>query len=193
MDELPPEAEERLRQLRAAQAARREQEDAERRARRGLWLSHHWPDEHHRCATVGGRPVCRRCLTLYPIALVTAAAGLAGFVPWPDAADVWLIWLLCVPATLEFLLEKLRGVPYHPARQIAVTALVGVALGRGLALEIDDRWSWSFWGPVIVFGAIWFTAALVEAQRRHFARALETSLEYGAPDPTATSDDPGDR
>ncbi|HET6663331.1 MAG TPA: hypothetical protein VFG94_03700, partial [Acidimicrobiales bacterium] len=37
-----------------------------------LSLSHHWPDEYDRCVTVGGRKVCRRCLVLYPTALVSA-------------------------------------------------------------------------------------------------------------------------
>ena len=183
--ELPPEAEAKLRALQAKQAARRAAEAADRKARRSLWLTHHWPDEYHRCAVVGGRHVCRRCLTLYPIAIVVAAAGLAGFAPWPDRIDVWMIWLLCIPATVEFLAEKLANVAYHPRRQVIVTALVGLALGRGLSYEIDDRWSWEFWGPVLVFCTIWFVAAVARAQREYFVQALEHSVEYG---PNATPD-----
>ena len=56
--------------------------------------------------------------------------------------------------------EKLPGTPYSARRQIVVTALVALAIGRGLAYEIDDRWSWNFWGPVLVFGSTWFAAAV---------------------------------
>ena len=127
--ELPPEAEARLSALIAEQQARRVEEDDAARAKRSLWLSHHWPDEYERCAVVGGRHVCRRCLVLYPIALVVMALSLAGFAPWPEAYDVWFIWLLCVPATLDFMAEKLLGVDYSARRQIVVTALVALAFG----------------------------------------------------------------
>ena len=173
--ELPPEAEARLSALIAEQQARRVEEDDAARAKRSLWLSHHWPDEYERCAVVGGRHVCRRCLVLYPIALVVMALSLAGFAPWPEAYDVGFIWLLCVPATLDFMAEKLLGVDYSARRQIVVTALVALAFGRGLAHEIDDRWSWYFWGPVLAFCSTWFAAALYRAQRTMFEQALEAS------------------
>ncbi len=177
--QLPPEAEARLQALIAEQQARREAEEDAARARRRLWLAHHWPGEYERCAVIGGRHVCRRCLVLYPIAIAVMIASLAGLAPWPERFDVWFIWLLCVPATVEFLAEKLRGSAYSPARQVVVTALVAVALGRGLAHEIDDRWSWLFWGPVLVYGAIWFAAAVIETQRRVFQEALEASRRSG--------------
>ena len=177
--ELPPEAEAELQALMAQQRTRREAEDQARAARKNLWLTHHWPGEYERCAVVGRRHVCRRCLVLYPIALAVAIASLGGLPPWPERLDVWFIWLLCVPATLDFLAEKLLTVPYSPRRQVVVTALVAVAFGRGLAHEIDDRWSGLFWGPVLVFGGIWFAAALFRAQRTTFEQALEASLEHG--------------
>lgn len=195
LEALPPEAEAKLRALQAQQAARREAEADDRRARRSLWLTHHWPNEYDRCSVIGGRHVCRRCLTLYPIAILVAIVGLAGFVPWPDRIDVWMIWLLCIPATVEFLAEKLVHVAYSPRRQIVVTALVGLALGRGLSYEIDDRWSWEFWGPVLVFCTIWFVAAGVRAQRDYFEQALELSVEFGpaseAPGSAETDASPG--
>ena len=69
-----------------------------------------------------------------------------------------------------------------------VTALVALAFGRGLAIEIDDRWSWAFWGPVLVFCSIWFAAALHRAQRTMFEQALEASLADG--DLAPAPDDP---
>lgn len=177
--ELPPEAEARLAALIADQRERRAGEESARLARRRLWLSHHWPDEYERCSIIGTRHVCRRCLVLYPLAVVTLVCSLAGLQPWPDSLDAWMIWLLCIPATVEFLAEKLLGTPYDARRQVIVTALVAVALGRGLSYEVADRWSWLFWGPVIVFGAIWFAAAMYRAQRTMFEGALAASRLHG--------------
>ena len=177
--ELPPEAEARLQALLAEQAARRQTEDAARQERRAIWRTHHWAAEYDRCAVVGGRHVCRRCLTLYPIALVVMTLSLMGVPPWPAELDVWFVWGLCIPATLDFMAEKLAGVAYSPRRQVIVTALVAVAVGRGLAHEIDDRWTWIFWGPVLVFGSLWFLAAVTKARNTMFEKALAASLESG--------------
>jgi hypothetical protein len=177
--ELPPEAEARLQALIVEQQARRADEDRAGAARRNLWRTHHWEAEYDRCTVVVGRHVCRRCLTLYPIAIAVMVVSLLGLQPWPERFDVWFIWLLCVPATAEFVAEKLLDVPYSAARQIAVSALVGLALGRGLAYEVDDRWSWYFWGPVLVFGSTWFLAAVTKARNAMFEDALKASLESG--------------
>jgi hypothetical protein len=177
MTELPPEAEARLQAMIAEQKARRSQEDEAGKARRNIWRMHHWANEHERCAVVAGRHVCRRCLTLYPIAIAIMVAALAGVHPWPERLDVWFIWLLCIPATAEFVAEKLFHVAYSGRRQIAVTALVG--LGRGLAYEVDDQWTWYFWGPVLVFGPMWFLAAVTRARNTMFEDALTASLESG--------------
>jgi hypothetical protein len=175
---LPPEAEARLQALLEEQRVRREREEAARTARRRLWYSHHWADDYHRCALVAGRPVCRRCLALYPVALMTMAFALAGF-HWPEQLDPWVIWAACVPATLEFVAEKLRGIRYSARRQALVTMLVAPALGRGLAYELDDRWHRYFWGPVLVFGTAWFAAAVYEYQQRMMRDALHNSIEFG--------------
>jgi hypothetical protein len=179
LTELPPEAEARLQALIVEQQERRAEEDQAAARRRAMWRTHHWEAEYDRCTTIAGRHVCRRCVTLYPLAITVMIAALAGLHPWPERFDVWFIWLLCVPATAEFVAEKLFDVGYSARRQIAVTALVAVALGRGLAYEIDDRWSWYFWGPVLVFGSTWFLAAVTKARNTMFEQALEASLESG--------------
>ena len=140
--------------------------EARRRAERALWHAHHWPDEYDRCVTVRGRPVCRRCLTLYPLALFTAVLSLAGVVLWPSALDLWLIWGLCLPATLDFVLEQLRVVTYSARRQVITTALLAPALGRGFGHELADRWTAEFWGPVFTFCTIWFVATTIGRMRR---------------------------
>ena len=134
--------------------------EEQHRAARGIWLSHHWPDEHDRCVIVAGRPVCRRCLALYPLALAVALASLGGLAPWPQSLDLWIIWALCVPATLDFASEQLELVAFSPRRQLVTTLLLAPAVGRGFAHELDDRWSPEFWGPVLVFCTIWFVITM---------------------------------
>ncbi len=179
LPELPPEAEARMQALLADQRARRATEDSAIRARKQLWLTHHWPNEYERCVTVGGRHVCRRCLVLYPVALAVLFLSASGFHLWPESLDVWVIWLSCLPATADFMAEKLFDTPYNPRRQVLVTAMVALGVGRGLHYEIQDRWSWLFWGPVLVFGGLWFAAAVFRAQRSMFAAALEASRASG--------------
>ena len=139
---------------------------AEDAARAGLWLSHHPPDEYDRCTVIAGRHVCRRCLALYAASLAVAVVMLAGVTLWPARFDLWVIWLLCLPATVDFVGEQLGWFAYSPRRQLAVTLLLGPALGAGFAHELADRWTWEFWGPVLVFCTVWFVAALVGRHRR---------------------------
>jgi hypothetical protein len=133
--------------------------ETQHRASRDMWLAHHWHDEYDRCVVVGRRHVCRRCLILYPLALLVAAASLAGQPPWPETLDLWLIWGLCIPATVDFVAEQIGVVRYSATRQTIVTLLMAPALGQGFAHELDDSWSWEFWGPVLVFCTLWFVAA----------------------------------
>lgn len=134
--------------------------EAEYRASKGMWLAHHWPDDYDRCVVVGGRQVCRRCLLLYPLALAVAVASLAGLPPWPPSLDLWFIWGLCLPATVDFVAEQTGLIRYSARRQTIATVLLAPALGRGFAHELDDSWSWEFWGPVLVFCTLWFLSTL---------------------------------
>jgi hypothetical protein len=151
----------------AAKLAEIKGAEAEASAQKGMWLSHHPPELHDRCVTVAGRPVCRRCLTLYPVGFASAVLGLLGALLWPTSLDTWLIWSLCLPATVDFVGEHLGWWRYSARRQIIVTALMAVAFGRGLSFELDERWQFQFWGPVVVFCTVWFTAAVIAARRQH--------------------------
>lgn len=142
-----------------------EKRQAEERAHAGMWLSHHWPDEYERCTVIRGRHVCRRCLTLYGSSLLVASMVLAGVAVFPASVELWLIWGLCLPATVDFVGEQLGWFRYSARRQVAVTLVLGPALGVGFAHELVDRWSWEFWGPVLVFCTVWFVAALVGRAR----------------------------
>lgn len=148
-----------------------EQRNEAWRADREMWHAHHWPDEYDRCVVIAGRHVCRRCLTLYPAAIVVAVLSLAGVVLWPRELDLWLIWGLCLPATADFVLEQLGVIRYSARRQVVTTALLAPALGRGMGHELAQTWSWAFWGPVLTFCTIWFVAALAGRRRRDELRA----------------------
>lgn len=151
----------------ASAVASIEARESERDAGRAMWHSHHWPEEYDRCTMIGGRPVCRRCLTLYPLAILVAVVSYLGTAPWPEAYDIWLIWGLCVPATIDFVGEQLMLFRYSARRQIVATALFAPAFGQGLAHELADAWSGVFWGPVFTFCTIWFFAALAGRNLRN--------------------------
>ena len=68
-----------------------ENRNTQERARREMWLAHHWPEHYDRCAVVAGRHVCRRCLVLYPPTLAVAFATLGGLLLWPRSFDPELI------------------------------------------------------------------------------------------------------
>ncbi len=154
----------------AAMAQRHKAEES----RRAMWRTHHHHDQYDRCVTIRGRLVCRRCIALYPTSLVVAALSLTGVVYWPVQYDLWLIWGLCLPGTLDFILEQTGVVRYSARRQVWVTVLVALALGRGFAYELQSRWSWEFWGPVLVFGTTWFVAAVAGGRRSGRPRSEDT-------------------
>lgn len=142
-------------------------DEAERVGRRQIWLAHHWPDHYQeRCLRVGGRHVCRRCAALYPLGFVVAALTVAGYGLWPTSLDVAMIWGLSIPATVAYCGEALGFLRYDPRWQVATTLLAALAFGRALGYELLDRWSPEFWGPIAVFGGIWFLATALAVNRR---------------------------
>ena len=52
---------------------------------------------------------------------------------WPDRWDATLLYLLPLPVTIEFIVERLGGIRYHAGRQVLLTLIAAPALGRGLA------------------------------------------------------------
>lgn len=142
-------------------ADRRAAAAAHDRAWKSLWLAHHWPHRYERCTIVRGRHVCRRCLWFYAVSLLTLAAAAVGVSPWPTAWDTTLVWVLSIPATVEFLGGELGRWSYDARRQIVLTSVLGLAVGRGFYAELTAPGSWTFWGPVLVFGTLWFAVAAV--------------------------------
>ncbi len=141
--------------------------ERDRLARKTMWLSHHWPDDYgERCVRIGHHHVCRRCAALYPLGIVIAVLSVLGAPPWPMSWDPWAIWLLCLPATIAYVAEAVGLWPYHARFQVGTMLITAVGFGRALGYELETRWSSEFWGPVAVFGGIWFFATLIAHLRR---------------------------
>jgi len=137
------------------------------KAKKAMWLAHHWPEHYQeRCAVIGGRHVCRRCSALYPLGILVAIVSAAGYAPWPESIDPWPIWLLSIPATIAYCAEAMGWLKYSPKVQVGTTLVAAVAFGRALGYEFQDRWSSEFWGPIAVFGGIWFLFTMLGARRR---------------------------
>lgn len=135
--------------------------------RKNMWLAHHWPGEYQeRCVKLGSRHVCRRCAALYPLGLMVAFLSAAGLTPWPDGWNPAAIWVLSIPATVAYCGEAMGLFTYKPKVQVATTLIAAVAFGRALGYELSARWSSEFWGPIAVFGGIWFFATMVGLTRK---------------------------
>ena len=138
-----------------------------RLAKKNMWLAHHWPDDYRdRCVRIGSRHVCRRCAALYPLGIAIALLSLNGLAPWPTSIDPWPIWLLSIPATIAYCAEAVGLIRYDARIQVGTTLIAAVAFGHALSYELDERWSPEFWGPIAVFGGIWFVFTVLGMQRK---------------------------
>lgn len=118
-----------------------------------MWLAHHFPDEYGRCTILAGRHVCRRCLALYPLAMVVMVAATAGL-RWPEAWDAALLVLLPLPSLTEFVGEQLELVTHRPGRQVALTLPMAVAAGVGFGRYLEDQTDALFWAVALAYGAV---------------------------------------
>lgn len=133
-----------------------------------LWLAHHWPGQYDRCAVVGGRHVCRRCVALYPLAVVTAVAVASGSW-WPHRLDAWVLWLLPLPGTIEFVLDNLGVIRYSPRRQFALSAAGALAAGIGYIRYLHHSTDPLVWSVVAVFATTCVAGVVAGAVRRRRA------------------------
>jgi hypothetical protein len=142
-----------------------------------LWLSHHWPENSARCVRIGRRHVCRRCSVLYPIALLTMVVALALDVP--TGAAVAAMWVLPVPMTLEWMAEHLRGVPYSPRRQAAVSAVAAVGVGLAFAVHVRHPFHLDALAPMAAHATACAVSSIVAARRlvRHEQGAVVLDWE----------------
>ena len=129
-----------------------------------MWLSHHWPDGYDRCAVVGGMHVCRRCLVLYPLALITGIAiGVGSW--WPHHLDAWVLWLFPLPGVIEFVLDNVGRIQYSPVRQMVLSAAGAVAAGLGYVRYLDETLDPLVWSVVGAYTAICVAGVAVGAFR----------------------------
>ncbi len=146
--------EQRLRQI-----GKREEEII---SRRNMWLAHHhYKDYGTRCVKVGHRHVCRRCAALYPLGIFAALAAVTGVPFWPNSWDPFMIWLLCIPATVTYCGEAVGLFRYNPKWQVGAMLITATAFGKALHYELLERWSPAFWHPLLVFGSLWFAATML--------------------------------
>lgn len=128
-----------------------------------MWLSHHDPGAYDRCVVVAGRPVCRRCLVLYPLSLAVLVVARA--LPWSGPTEAAALVVLPIPAVVEFVLEHRRVLRYSPARQVLVTIPLAVALGAGFNRYLDRHTDPLFWSTVVVYTAVCVWSAFAGAER----------------------------
>lgn len=133
-----------------------------------MYLSHHWPDQYDRCAVVGGLHICRRCLVLYPVALVTGVLISLGSW-WPDGLNPLVLWLFPLPGVIEFVLDNLRLVDYSPVRQIWLSGLGAIAAGVGYSMYIQDTFDATVWAVVAVYTTVCVLSVIVGHRRRSAA------------------------
>ena len=133
-----------------------------------MWLSHHWPQDYDRCAVVGGMHVCRRCLVLYPVALVAGIAISLGDW-WSHSLDAWVLWLFPLPGVIEFVLDNLRLITYCPRRQVALSAAGAFAAGVGYVRYLDDTLDLLVWSVVGAYTAVCVAAVVIGVLRRRSA------------------------
>ena len=134
---------------------------------RPLWLSHHHAHQADRCVRIAGVAVCRRCLVLYPVALVVGIAGVAGL-RWPVSLDATLLWMLPIPAVLDLLADTLSG-EHRPQRQVVATAVLAVAMGVAWLRtrhNVGDGLVWSVVGTygLLCLAAIWASGRAAQAE-----------------------------
>ena len=129
-----------------------------------MWLAHHWPDRYDRCAVVAGLHICRRCLVLYPLAILTAlVVGLGDW--WPHRIDAWVLGLAPLPGVVEFVLDNLGHIAYSAPRQVVLSAAGAIAAGVGYVRYLDDHTDPLVWTVVLVCGAVCLLAAITAGLR----------------------------
>ena len=110
--------------------------------------------------------MCRRCLVLYPAALLTAVLVAALAPGTPGTTAVALMWLLPVPAVVDWTLEHLGLVKWSRRRQVAVTLVAAPALGVALAAHADRPFTHTAVVPMAFWTLVCLTAAMAGAERR---------------------------
>ncbi len=153
----------------------------EHTSKKNMWLAHHWAEDYdERCIKVGSRHVCRRCSALYGVGFIVAFAAAIASWHWPLSWDPLAIWLLCIPATVAYCGEAAGLFRYSSKWQTIAMVITAFGFGRGLGYELVNRWSSEFWGPVAVFGGLWFMFTMIGVTRKRVASTKANAAVLGA-------------
>ena len=124
-----------------------------------MWLAHHHPDQYERCVTFGTLHVCRRCLVLYPLAVLCAVVVL--LTDPPPTLLIAAMWLLPAPVMAEWVGEHLGHLSHSPRRQVVLTALAAPALGAALAWHATSPFELAALAPMTTWAIVGLAAALL--------------------------------
>jgi hypothetical protein len=72
-----------------------------------------------------------------------------------------MLWLLPLPAIAEFVSEHIAGTKYRPRRQAALSAIGGIAFGRGMARYLADPGDRLFWAVSITYSLVMVIAVAI--------------------------------
>ena len=102
-----------------------------------FWLSHHTPEEWHRCYRLGPLRVCARCLGVYPMMFlgIVALFVLRAPLEWP--LDVPVVLGLTLPATADWAFGRFRPRAFSNAWRTFTGVLLGLALARSLFIHLQ--------------------------------------------------------
>lgn len=113
---------------------------------------------------IGGRPVCRRCAVLYPLAIVTAIAEIAGWIP--SGLGTWILWVAPVPMVVEWCAEHVLDARYSPGRQTITSAAAAVSAGIALGRHARSPFEPMASAAMVTYVAICAVAWIVGTRRR---------------------------
>ena len=121
-----------------------------------ILLSHHGPEDMHRCVHVGPVDLCRRCIATWPLAGALMLAGMATALP---PAPDWELALWLGPPTGEYLAVHTARIPYRSGRTWLFGVLLGVGLGRTLHRYLLDPTDPVVWAVLGCVALVWGGAA----------------------------------
>ena len=102
-----------------------------------FWLSHHTPDEWHRCYRVGPVRLCARCLGVYPTMLVGIVALFVLRAPLGWSLDLPVVLGLTFPATADWAFGRFRPRAFSNVWRTFTGALLGLAVARSLFIHLQ--------------------------------------------------------
>ena len=154
-----------------------------------LWFSHHRPGQYDRCVTLGKHHVCRRCLVLYPVLLLTAASVISLAVATSPVLVIGM-WVLPLAMTLDWVSEYLGRTQYSASRQVLLTALAAPAFGCALALHVRQAFTPAALAPMTLYVLICCAAVMWRSRKARAPRESHSTSRPAQATPCGTQVEP---